>query len=467
MRTALVQSHCTWSFAQRASRICALWTRPGSFLILSTGKDNRAEIQTILRSEMRKPNTKVCVLLEPKEFATNAIIEFCDTTFGAREKWINDATFMMTKFDKQLEDSRAVGKANTFFKEFQNNKCNPHLVITPTLAKEDLPPDELFKARRDLLATADKVEEERFNDWLEGHDHFRQQHGGSEMLSDSVRTKIGFSSAKKVMREVMLEDTAKRLPEVLHALRKELLKLEKEQKTLLEKEKFNDPKELKVVVSQVLYEVEQRIISYLDGDLECSMKFPEKLQTLDDEIDEEEESEWSKKELNHYTEAEDQWRDRIANFEGNYPEEVQADNRFLGGKQVQRAIEFFRAVMIDSLPDPFEMIDLVPNVTGYLGGGLQRENWERAMVQFTRVCVKDVSHPGINYLIKHVGTVFRRLFSLALDDVKMGEEFSATFKMLPTAVEKYLVCEFDSMLWGLMENVSSQTHGALEPMVSS
>lgn len=439
---------------------------PGIISNKSTGKDNREEIRTILQSEMRKPNTKLCVLLEPKEFATNPIVEFCDTSFGTREKWISDSIFLMTKFDKQLEDSRTGNKANNFFKEFHNNSCFPHLIMTPTLPKEDLPAEELFKARQELLESADVKEKERFAGWQEGHYLFHQETGGEdEILNSAIYSRIGFSTAKKVMREIMLEDTARRLPEVLTSLRKELLGFQKEEKTLQDKQKFNNPAELKVVVMDVLWHVEQRIMSYLDGDLESSMKFPEMLQTLEDEIDEEEESEWSSRELNHYTEAEDHWRDRIASLEGKYSPAVQAEKGFLGGKQVQRSIQFFKDVMIEALPNPFQLRDKVANVTGYLGGGLNRENWERAMVQITRVCVKDVSHPGINYLIKHVGNIFRRLFVLALDDVKKGEEFSATFKLLPTPVEKHLVCEFDDMLWHLMKNVADKTHCALEPMV--
>jgi hypothetical protein len=148
-----------------------------------------------------------------------------------------------------------------------------------------------------------------------------------------------------------------------------------------------------------------------------------------------------------------------------YPDTVQPHRKFLGGKQVHRAIEFFREVMIGALPDPFKLKEIVGNGTGFLGGGLQRENWERATVQVVRVCVKQVSHPGINYLIKHIGCIFRRLFSLALDDVKQGEELSSTFRLLPTAVEKHFLNEFDTLLWKLMEGVASMSHQSLEPMV--
>ena len=68
------------------------------------GHDIREAIKNILRSAISKPHTKLCVLLEPKEFSTNSIIGFCDETFGGRDKWVNDATFLMTKFYKQFED---------------------------------------------------------------------------------------------------------------------------------------------------------------------------------------------------------------------------------------------------------------------------------------------------------------------------------------------------------------------------
>lgn len=414
---------------------------------------------------MRKPNTKLCVLLEPKEFATNPIVEFCDESLGGRDKWIRDSTFLMTKYDKQLEDSRTGSKANAFFKEFHDNKCFPHLVITPTLAKEDLPPDQLFAARKALLDGADSYESEKFGMWREQHDRFRSEME-DEILSKEVQDRIGFSVAKKVMREIMLKDTIERLPEVLASLRSDLDSCEKESRLLKEQQKFNDAQTLKGVVDRMMFSIQEKIQAYLDGDLELAMKFPHKLQTLDEEIEEEEESDWSAKELNFHSEKEDHWRDRIANME-EFPDELQAEARFMGGKQYQRAIEFFRAVMIDALPDPYQLKDLVPHATGYLMGGLQRENWERAMVEITRVCLKDVSHPGMNYLIKHVGSIFRRMFIVALDDIKQGEEFSTEFKLMPVGVERHLLAEFEDMLWELMENVSNETHSSLEPMYST
>ena len=279
---------------------------------------------------------------------------------------------------------------------------------------------------------AAEYETSRFDSWRQGHHSFCLEHGEDEEdLNEHTRKRIGFVTAKKVMRQVLLEDTVCRLPEVLNELRKDLEACEKEEMLLSEKRRFSDPTELRDITRQLSLALEAKLLAYLDGDLESTMKFPHALQTLHDEIDDEEESDWARKDLNFHSEKENTWRDRISNFEGYYPEEVQPENRFFGGKQYQRAIEFFRAVMLDSLPDPYQLRDKVSNCTGYLAGGLQRENWERAMVQITKVCIKDVSHPGINYLIKHVGSIFRRLMGLALEDIKHGEEFSAVFKLLP------------------------------------
>jgi hypothetical protein len=56
---------------------------------------------------------------------------------------------------------------------------------------------------------------------------------------------------------------------------------------------------------------------------------------------------------------------------------------------------------------------------------------------------------------------------LALDDVRQGEEYSAEFKLIPAGLERFLVNEFDEMLWDLMLDVSSSVHSSMEPMYSS
>ena len=439
---------------------------PGIIANKSTGKDNREDIKTILRYEMKKSNTKLCVLLEPTEFATNPIVQFCDESFGGRDKWINDATFLMTKFDKQQEDIRTASKANNFFQEFFENKCYPHLVITPTLSKENLPAEVLFQHRMNLIQNADAYEKDRFENWLMGQEQFRMDHGDNDVLNPETMKRVGFKTAKKVMREIMLKDTVQRLPEVLASLRADLIRCQKEHKLLKDRQNLSDPKNLRNVVNRMLFRIQEKIQSYLDGNLEVGQKFPDKLQTLHDELDEEEDSEWRGRELNIHTAKEDAWRDRMAKLE-DLPDQIQADQLFLGGKQYQRALEFFRVIMIDALPDPFELKDQVANVCGYLCGGLQHENWERAMVEITRVCLKDVSEPGLNFIVKHVGCIFRRLFMIALNDVRQGEEFSAEFQLIPTGLERFLVSEFDEMLWDLLVKASSELNSSMEPMYST
>ena len=439
---------------------------PGIISNRSTGQDNRQDIMEIINSELRRPNTKLCVLLEATEFAKNPIVDFLDNSLQGRDDWMKKSTFLMPKFDKQAHDSRTAAKANSFFKEFLENGIEPHLVITDTLPKEDLEPAELYKARMDLLAKSNTHEKEAFNRWMHGHEAFRQEMGDEDILDNRIATRLGFPSAKNVMRAIMLEDTARRLPEVLGELRKELRRLEKEEQELKELQKYNNPAELKSVLGLMLSEVEDCLLRYMDGDLESSLKFPEYMKTLEEEIEDEEESDWSTRTLNHFSEREDHWRDRIIQFE-DFPEEVQPYAKFLGGKQYHRAMDFFRAVMVDALPDPYQLEKLVPNITGYLSGGLQRENWERATVEIVRTCLKEISHPGINYLVKHVGNIFRRLFQIALDDIRHGERFSSTFKLLPRPVEGYLRQHFDEVLWKLMENAAEKTHLSLEPMYST
>ena len=372
----------------------------------------------------------------------------------------------MTKFDKQLEDSRAASKANAFFKEFHQNACFPYLVITPTLPKENLPPAELYEARKVLLAESNVRELSRFQDWHDSHTQYHNEHG-DEALDPKISENIGFSTAKKKMREIMLEDTVQRLPEVISTLRAQLDDCREELSNLQERQRFTNPHEVKKIVQDMLYVIIKRLHSYLDGDLESARRFPEKLQTLYDEIDDEEDSDWERKVLNFHSEKEAKWRDKIADLEGVYPPELQANAKFLGGKQVQRAVEFFRVMMIESLPDPFSLRQHVANGAGYLSGGLQHENWERATVQITSVLMKDMSHPGVNYLVKHIGNIFRRMFQVALEDIKKGSELSLTFQLLPANIYKLLTTEYEEMLWDLMVNAVDKIHCSVEPLFST
>lgn len=176
---------------------------PGIIANKGTGKDNREDIKSILRDTMKKPNSKLCVLVEPKEFSTNAIIDFCDETFGGKGKWVDNAIILMTKFDKQLEDSRSGIKANKFFSEYHENNLFPYLTITPTLASEDLDAEVLFMKRQQLLESSPSFEEKKFSDWKDMHEQFRETDPNDPMLVTEVSSRLGFPVAANKMREVM------------------------------------------------------------------------------------------------------------------------------------------------------------------------------------------------------------------------------------------------------------------------
>lgn len=215
----------------------------------------------------------------------------------------------------------------------------------------------------------------------------------------------------------------------------------------------------------MVLQLDERILGYLNGDLVCALTFPETLQTLHDEVDQEEESDWTYRTLNHLSSEEDKWRDRISDM--TFPDIIQPDTKFLGGKQYQRAFMLFHAVVVEALPDPFVLREYAPSGAGYLNGGRQRENWEHTMCQITSACLADITHPGINYLVKHVGHIVRRLFPIALEDIKEGRELSATFKLMPKSVEQYLKAEYDKMLWELMQKAAEVAYQCTEAMYST
>jgi hypothetical protein len=120
----------------------------------------------------------------------------------------------------------------------------------------------------------------------------------------------------------------------------------------------------------------------------------------------------------------------------------------------------------DAFPDPTEMKDYIATGAGYLQGGLQRENWERCTLSIVRWALKRSIQPGINYFIKHVGTIFRALFQVALQDISYRDpDTSQLFKNCPL-IKNHLNNKFDEMIWELMSNAADQTHSSLEPWYS-
>ena len=305
---------------------------PGIISTASDGEqDNRQEIQHILRHLFKEPNTKLCLLLQTNEFDTNSIVDFCDETFGSREEWVNDdTTCIMTKFDKQVGDTATGTRANKFFEKFHENGLYPFLVYTPIIKKTGLQGQQLYQARVTQLATADAKEKQLFFGWHAEHESSRREDPTEETLNPEIEKRVGFAAAKLHLREVLLRDIYDRLPDVFGDLEELKVGVEEELAPCYEKKKLYDNEDLKKVVLDFMCVVVQKMIGYLDGDLQASIKFKDSLQTLADEIEDEEDSEWAKLSLNHFSNQEDSWRERIARFEGEYPESVQPEQNFLG-----------------------------------------------------------------------------------------------------------------------------------------
>ena len=209
---------------------------------------------------MRKPNAKLCILLQStEEFATQPIVSFCDETFGSRGRWIGRAIFLMTKCDLLVVDKRSASDTNKFFAKFHEHHCFPHLIITPTLANRDLAPAALYSSRREVLRGSDESEEASFQRWFNEQDKINAECGSNVVLNEEIRLRVGFPSAKKVMRNIMLQDTRKRLPEVLLELRAQMDDLERKRDSLDQRRKLRDPANLKPLAMQALRQIEDRV----------------------------------------------------------------------------------------------------------------------------------------------------------------------------------------------------------------
>ena len=195
---------------------------PGIIANTGKGKDNRNDIKAILRAEMAKPNSKLCVILEPVEYASNPVIEFCDESFGENDKWRENSIFLMTKFDKQIGSTRSANSANAFFGEYIDNGITPYLAITETLRNEKKKPEELYKLRQNLLLNADQCEAEKFSGWHREHEETRAESDDDQVfLSEEIAPRVGFPKALQAMRGALLKDTLERIPEVINALLKD------------------------------------------------------------------------------------------------------------------------------------------------------------------------------------------------------------------------------------------------------
>ena len=135
---------------------------------------------------------------------------------------------------------------------------------------------------------------------------------------------------------------------------------------------------------------------------------------------------------------------------------LHAKSCLLGGKQYHRALEFFKVVIIDRLPDPSELKQYVPTALGALRGGLNREDWEHATVEIIRTCVQEVTETSINYFIKHVLFIYRRLIKVAMADLKQGEKVSKLLRQVPQPIEEWIVRTYEELVWRLGVDASAK-----------
>jgi hypothetical protein len=112
---------------------------------------------------------------------------------------VDDSIVLMSKFDKNLEDSRSGSKANKFFAEYHENKIFPYLTITPTLDREDLSAGDLFLKRKELLEGAHTYEMDKFDQWQATHKKYSEIDPEDPKLNSEVSSRIGeYSSSAHV-----------------------------------------------------------------------------------------------------------------------------------------------------------------------------------------------------------------------------------------------------------------------------
>jgi len=112
----------------------------------------------------------------------------------------------------------------------------------------------------------------------------------------------------------------------------------------------------------------------------------------------------------------------------------------------------------ESFPNVEAMRDYVASGAGYLQGGLP--------LSIVKTTSKTAMHPGINFFIKHAGTIFRNLFQVALKDISELPETKHLFDICP-GIESIVTNKFDDMVWELSKQAAGAIHLSIEPFYSS
>ena len=91
---------------------------------------------------------------------------------------------------------------------------------------------------------------------------------------------------------------------------------------------------------------------------------------------------------------------------------------------------------------------------------------ERATLSIIKMTSEVSVHPGINFLIKHVGAIYQHLFQVAVRDTKLWDTKMLRLLEICPGLESRLAVQFDDMLWDLMQNAARQTYLSMKPWYS-
>ena len=426
--------------------------------------DDREAIASILRHEMDKPNTKLCVMLQSGlEFATQPIIRRCDEIFGKRSEWVGRAVFVMTKGDRLMDEKDSHGRVNRYFRPFHENGIYPHLISNPTLDESGLNHQEIYEERQRLLMTANESEENLFAEWKNRMNQKVNFHGEQGWLDEEITQRLGFDSVQQLMRTVLLEGTRECLPEVRRELCHQQDVLQQERDNLEYRQKLGDVETLKPIVMKTLREIEDLVLRFFTNRA-YAMTSGNHVQNLLDEVKSEKSSDWARKLLNGT--REDRWRKRVEQLIASpqCPEFLQANALLVGGAQIRRVIDLFRYLLEQSFIDSNrDNKHRIINAVGFQSNGVMTPDWGQAIQQVIESHVKETVHPGINYGVKHAGEVCRRLIHQSFNSVM--HDMSSDCPLLPNSVQSFILRKFDCMLWEHMKTTADRIGMAVEPMV--
>lgn len=185
-------------------------------------------MKRILSSEMRNPFTRLCVVLEPKEFDANEIISVCAHSLGDPTEWVPCATFVLAHNDRFQHGFQSPEAIESLFRSLDDNHCYPHVVST-----FDTWPFYFFDSHQFQYPMQ----------------HFLPPFNSSYVRDGGLEREIsvagmGFHMLRVEMYESMLRDVASWMPGILPLLRAEISKSLNDETASSGKQDTADPKKL-------------------------------------------------------------------------------------------------------------------------------------------------------------------------------------------------------------------------------